>query len=85
VNREQAQAILTAEVRRLRQEQYEQLVSRLLDKQESSERAAPDGTKYQLEVQALWDDRALRNLRVIVSVERAKKDVRAGASAPRTS
>jgi len=69
VNREQAQAILTAEVRRLRQEQYEQLVSRLLDKQESFERAAPDGTKYQLEVQALWDDRALGNLRVIVSVD----------------
>jgi hypothetical protein len=69
VNREQAQSILSAEVERLRQLGYEELISRLLDKQETFERAAPDATRYQVELQAFWDDQASGNLRVFVNVD----------------
>jgi hypothetical protein len=69
MNREQAQSILSAGVERLRQAGYEELVSRLLDKQETFERAAPDGTCYQVELQGFWDDETSRNLRVFVNVD----------------
>ncbi len=69
MNREQAQSILSAEVERLREVGYEELVSRLLDKQETFERVAPDGTRYRVEVQGLWDDVASGNLRVFVNVD----------------
>jgi hypothetical protein len=60
---------LAAEVERLRREEYETLVSRLLDKQETYERAVVDGTRYQVEVQGFWDDEASENLRVSVNVD----------------
>jgi hypothetical protein len=69
VSREQAQSILSTEVERLRQVGYEDLVSRLLDKQETFEKAAPDGTRYQVEVQGFWDDETDRSLRVLVNVD----------------
>jgi hypothetical protein len=69
VNREQAQSILSAEIERLRQLGYEELISRLLDKQETFERAAPDGTPYQVELQGFWDDQASGKLRVFVNVD----------------
>jgi hypothetical protein len=69
MNREQAQSILSVEVERLRQVGYEELVSRLPDKQETFERAARDGTRYQLELQGFWDDETSGNLRVFVNVD----------------
>ena len=69
MRREQAETILGAELARLRQEPYEELVSRLLDKQETFERSASDGTRYQVELQALWDDEHRGDLRVLVSVD----------------
>jgi hypothetical protein len=69
MNREQAQSILSAEVERLRTVSYEELVARLLEKQETFETAAPDGIRYQVELQGLWDDQTARNLRVFVNVD----------------
>jgi hypothetical protein len=69
MNRQHAQNILSAEIERLREVGYDELVSRLLDKQETFEKAAPDGARYQVELQAFWDDETSGNLRVFVNVD----------------
>ena len=42
---------------------------RLLEQQDVFEAVGASGTMYQLEVQAVWDDRKAGNLRVIVSID----------------
>jgi hypothetical protein len=46
-----------------------ELASRYLDNPSTDEVTAASGTTYQIETQALWDDRAETNLRVMVSVD----------------
>src|SRR5262245_29851563 len=53
----------------LRRETYGALVERLLNRSESSEVVSQSGSCYQIEVQAFWDDRDSRNLRVSVGID----------------
>jgi hypothetical protein len=69
VDRAEALAVAQAELVELRQATYSQLVERLLDKQENVERLGASGTRYQIELQALWDNKPDGNLRVIASVD----------------
>ena len=64
----EARDILATELARYRIRSYAEL-QRLLDAQDTVERTGPSGTKYQLEVEAVWDDEAGGNLRVIAHVD----------------
>jgi hypothetical protein len=69
MDRAEALAIAHAELAELREATYAELVERLIDKQEVVERIGASGTRYQIEKQALWDDKRNGNLRVIVSID----------------
>jgi hypothetical protein len=69
MDRAEALAIAHAELAVLREATYFQLVERLIDKQEVAERVGASGTRYQIEKQAVWDDKPNGNLRVIVSID----------------
>lgn len=69
MDRREAETILAAELAQLRTETYEALVGRLLEKQETAERVGASGTRYQVEVQAFWDDKVNGDLRVIASID----------------
>ena len=66
----------TQEARRLIEEQlakyrtwgYTALL-RLLQEQDTFELEGPTGTKYQVEIQAVWDDRKGGDLRVLGSID----------------
>ena len=62
-------SIAEAELRELRQATYAELVERLLDTQEGLERLGAEGTRYAIELQAVWDDKPNGNLRVIASID----------------
>src|SRR5262245_5393473 len=53
----------------LRRETYDALVERLLNRSESSGVVGQSGARFQMEVQAFWDSRDGRNLRVVVSID----------------
>lgn len=57
------------ELAKLRQVTYSQLVARLLDKQENVERVGGTGTRYQIELQAFWDNEPNGNLRVMAAID----------------
>ena len=61
--------MLRAETRKLRALPYPQLVDRLAGKQLSLETVAPSGVTYHVEVEGFWDDRAERELRVVMSID----------------
>jgi hypothetical protein len=69
MDRAVALAIAHAELAELREATYSQLVERLIDKQEVAERVGASGTRYQIEKQAIRDDKPNGNLRVIVSID----------------
>lgn len=63
----EAQAILKREILRLRSLPYDDLVRYL--EPYAFEITAPSGRMFQVEVEALWDDRKRGHLRVIVSMD----------------
>lgn len=65
----EARAVLGDEVEKLRACPYSDLVERLLDKQETFEVTGSSGTRYQVELQAFWDDEPAANLRVIGAID----------------
>jgi hypothetical protein len=65
----EARALADAVLDELRQESYDSLVARLLDEVETRETVGRSGVKYQLEVQAVWDNGKRGNLRVMVAVD----------------
>jgi hypothetical protein len=44
-------------------------VTQYLDRQETFDVVAPSGTRYQIEVEAFWDDRKDKNLRVAIAID----------------
>ena len=68
MNKGEAKAVLTAELARYRVQTYVGL-QRLLDTQDTFEVTGPSGTKYQLEIQAMWDSNRGGNLRVMGSID----------------
>jgi hypothetical protein len=83
MNKQEAKAILAQQVARLRQQSYSQL-RRYLSKErlrlgpfsfgggentEVVEVAGKSGAEYQIEIEAVWDDKPDGNLRVIVGID----------------
>ena len=68
-NKLEAREVLAVQLTALRQLSYEQLVERLLDREETFDVAGPSGTQYQVELQAFWDARPNDVLHVLVSVD----------------
>jgi len=64
-----ARQVLGQEIGILRTRSYDSLRDELLERPSAKEIVGPDGRKYQLEMQAFWDDKPGGNLRVIVSID----------------
>jgi len=67
VNKAEARQLLAAKLAELRHQSYSDLL-RLMEP-EGLEVAGPSGAIYQLEVQAFWDDKRSRHLRVLASID----------------
>ena len=67
----EAKSILNAELSRLRQLTFAQLMERYLDETEAFEVKAASGAEYQIEVEAFWDDprKPGENLRVMAAID----------------
>jgi hypothetical protein len=68
MNKEEARAILAAEIATLRTWSYNELRGLELDPT-GGDVVAPSGARHQVEMDAVWDDKKGANLRVIVSVD----------------
>ncbi|MDP3968435.1 MAG: hypothetical protein Q8Q02_09140 [Nocardioides sp.] len=69
MSRQEARDILARRVAQLRQESYESLKAKWLDRPDGEQVSGDSGKEYGVEVQAFWDDpRDPGNLRVVVSV-----------------
>lgn len=69
MNNEEAIAVLDEELAKFRSEPYENLVTRMTTGSLHFERTAPNGTKYQVQIQVFWDDRRDGNVRVLGSID----------------
>ncbi len=69
MNNEEAMRVLDRELAVLREESYAALVDRIRAGPVVYERPGTGGTRYQLEIQVLWDDRTGGNVRVIGSID----------------
>ena len=70
MNDEEAKQVLDGVVAELRREPYETLVARYLHQSDERTVVAESGVRYQVEVQAFWDDpRHPGNLRVIIGID----------------
>lgn len=63
----EARQVLAGKIAQLRRRSYTDLL-RFMEP-EGLEVAGPSGTIYQLEVQAFWDDKRSRHLRVLASID----------------
>jgi hypothetical protein len=79
MNNAEAESLLQTELAKYRAKKYRELVG-LVGTPQTSEVAAPSGTKYQLEIQALWDDQPNGVLRLVGAID----DRGARASLPLT-
>lgn len=68
MNQAEANRILEMHLERARNRTYEELRG-LIGNPETDDVKGSDGTSYQVETDALWDDRAQGNLRVLISVD----------------
>ena len=70
----EAKSILNAELSRLRQLTFAQLVERYLDETRAFEVKAASGAEYQIKVQAFWDHppKPGENLRVLAAIDDGK-------------
>ena len=68
VDKGEATALASDQLKRLRTRPYYELRRRLLDRQENYEVIGPSGVRYQIELQAVLDGPG-DNLRVMVSID----------------
>ncbi len=68
MNKEEAKSVLAKFLGEYRSKTYNELLY-LLETQDTSEVTAESGTNYQLEFQAVWDNKKGENLRVIGSID----------------
>jgi hypothetical protein len=69
MSRQEARDILACRVAQLREESYESLKAKWLDRPDGEQVVGDSGKEYTIEVGAFWDDpRDPGNLRVVVSV-----------------
>ena len=71
MNRDEAQAVLLGELERYRTNSRAEL-QRLLSEQDVNEVRGASGTIYQVEIEAVWDDRAGGDLRVLGHIDDGK-------------
>ena len=69
MDKAEARGILEAELAPLRSASYSDLVTRLLDHEESYERVGASGTRYAVEIRAFWDGVPQGNLRVRAMID----------------
>ena len=65
----EARQIAGERIQALRRLSYAQLRDRYLKNSEDVEVVGPSGARYQVETEAVWDDRSAGNLRVLVAVD----------------
>lgn len=68
MNKEEAISVLNTLLSKYRDKSYNEL-QYLLNEQDTLEVKTESGTKYQLEIQAVWDDKKDGNLRVMGSID----------------
>jgi hypothetical protein len=68
MDKDEARQILSRHLAGYRNRTHADLV-RVLGEVDVAEIAGPSGTKYQIEVEVFWDDKARRNLRVLASID----------------
>ena len=68
MNNSEARRVLIAELARYRQMTHTDL-QRLLHTQDNFETDAPSGTKYEVEIEAVWDNHPGGNLRVLAHID----------------
>ena len=68
MNKEEAKSVLAKFLGEYRAKTYDELLY-LLETPDTSEVTAESGTNYQLEFQAVWDDKEDGNLRVMGSID----------------
>ncbi len=68
MNRAEARSLLLAYVQRFRGRSYDELRG-LIGAPLNERVLGPSGARYQIEIQAHWDDRAGGDLRVLVSID----------------
>ena len=71
----EARALLDRRLTELRQQSYEQLRDDWLGQADSEDYTGANGEWYQVETQALWDDKKAKHLRVVVSVDEDGKSL----------
>jgi hypothetical protein len=69
MDRAEALQVAGAVLDRLRRRPYDRLVAELLREPQTEEITGPSGAAYQVEVEAIWDDRKKRHLRVMVAID----------------
>jgi hypothetical protein len=69
MDKAEAHQVLTRELTVLRRLPYGDLVERFLDRSESKWVTADSGARYQLELQAFWDDPRNQTLRVVAAID----------------
>jgi hypothetical protein len=68
MNKVEANQLLTERLEDLRSRPYSELL-RLMETTETTEIVGASGTRYQVETEAVWDEKRGKNLRVIVSID----------------
>ena len=68
MDRDEAKTILVRELTGYRKRSYGELLC-LLEAPETKEVKAPSGDIYQLEFQAVWDNRHKKHLRIIAAID----------------
>jgi hypothetical protein len=68
MNKKEAQIVLGKTLADYRKKTHRELLY-LIKTQDTLEVAAESGTRYQIEIQAFWDDEEKENLRVIGSID----------------
>ena len=68
MNKNEARAVLKAELEKYRKRSYESLTE-LLDQLDAYEVQGPSGVTYQLEIQAVWDGEPNSHLRVMGGID----------------
>lgn len=65
----EARRVLDKRVAELRLQSYLDLQADWFKQPDCEQVQAPSGVEYQIEIEALWDDRRTQTLRVVVSVD----------------
>lgn len=69
MNKDEAKGIIQEELEPFRLKPYAELVLMIEGEPFVTERVGPSGTRYQIEIEAFWDDKSGGDVRVIGSID----------------